>query len=311
MSSQSFDLQSILGNLGITALRETRKEIFGRCPMHEQRTGRRDEHPSWSMNRTTFVHSCFSCGYKGTLNGLLIDLTGSVPDDLEKTLTKEGFVHRWEQVRADPTEVLAPVIPVLTEYALHNIMGDVPQRLLDFRNLVRSAIDAYEVRWDSDTRRWVLPIRSTEGVLLGAQYRQKGSVYTLPEGMEKSHTLFGFPQCADVSYCALVESPLDAVRLFGLGIPALSSLGAWVSKDQVRLLACNFTRVYLALDDDKAGQEACEQLCPLLRKAGTCPIRWSYTGLTDQDGHKAKDPGDVADDDALLASWSRTQRMGL
>lgn len=307
----SLDLHNILGNLGITALRDTPKEIVGQCPMHQQRTGKPDFHPSWSMNRTTYVHSCFSCGYKGTLNGLFIDLTGSVPDDLEGTLVREGFLRHWEQARAEPSTVLAPVVPVLTEWALSHIMADVPDRLLAIRNLMRSAIDAYEVRWEDDKRRWVLPIRSTEGDLLGAQFRQKGSVLTLPEGMAKSKTLFGFAQCACSNYCALVESPLDAVRLYGLGIPAVSSLGAWVSKDQVTLLARYFTRVYVALDNDKTGQEATAQLCPLLCKAGTAALKWDYQGLVDSEGSPAKDPGDVADDEQLLASWSRTQRMGL
>lgn len=305
------DLRTILENIGITALRETGKEIVGRCPMHQQRTGKADHHPSWSMNRTTYVHSCFSCGYKGTLRGLLVDLTGEAPEDLDKTLAREGFLHRWEQARQAPEEILERVIPVLTEWALSHILDDVPDRLLGFRHLVRSAVDTYEVRWDRDTRRWVLPLRSPEGDLLGAQYRQKGSVLTLPEGMEKSTTLFGLPQACSSNYCALVESPLDAVRLFGLGIPAVSALGAWVSMAQVTLLARCFTRVYVGLDNDRVGTTAAEQLCPRLRRAGTCPLRWHFDGLTDSDGDPAKDPGDVADDVQLLDSWERTLRMGL
>jgi DNA primase len=306
------DLRTILEQLGITALRETPKEMVGRCPLHEQRTGKTDSHPSWSMNRTTYVHSCFSCGYKGTLNGLFRDITGEIPDDLEKTLAKEGWQNKWRQVREQPAEVLDRIVPTLTEWALTNILGDVPQRLLNFRNLVRSAVDQYEVRWDGATKRWVLPLRSPDGDLLGAQYRQKGSFLTLPDGLSKSHTLFGFPQCCSSNYCALVESPLDAVRLFGLGIPAVSSLGAWVSKTQTTLLARNFTRVYLAFDNDKTGLEATASLGPALRRAGTAVIPWRYDdSLIDSEGAPAKDLGDVASDDALLASWQRTLRLGL
>jgi DNA primase len=305
------DLTAVLEQAGITPLRTNRQEVIARCPQHEVRTGKADVHPSWSINSVTYTHFCFSCGYRGTLTSLLIDMTGSAPEDLEKTLAKDSFLRKMAGVRADPETVLAPVIPLLTEWVLFNIMGDVPGKLLSFRHLQREAVDAYEVRWDADTHRWVLPLRSTAGDLLGAQYRQKGSVYTLPEGMEKKRTLFGFAQCCDRSFCAIVESPLDAVRLFGLGIPALSPLGAWVSNEQVRLLACTFTRVYMALDNDKAGRESAERLAPALRKAGTVPIPWSYEGLVDEDGDPAKDPGDVDDDDLLLASWSRTLRMGL
>lgn len=289
----------------------TRQEVIARCPQHEVRAGKPDIHPSWSINTVTYTHFCFSCGYRGNLTSLLIDLTGEAPEDLEKTLATESFIRKMAGVRADPEPTLAPVIPILTEWALFNVMVDVPAKVLSFRHLQRSAVDAYEVRWDQEMRRYVLPLRSPGGDLLGAQYRQKGSVFTLPEGMEKRHTLFGLPQCADSSYCAIVESPLDAVRLFGLGIPALSALGAWVSREQVRLLACTFTRVYLALDNDQAGHESAEKLGPALRKAGTVPIPWDYTGMVDEDGTPAKDPGDVDDDDLLLASWGRTLRMGL
>jgi hypothetical protein len=129
--------------------------------------------------------------------------------------------------------------------------------------------------------------------------------------MEKSVTLFGFHQCRDSDYCAIVESPLDAVRLFGIGVPAVSSLGAWVSKEQVTLLARNFTSVYLAMDDDKTGHKSVEIVAPMLRRAGTVPIPWDYEGLYDDEGVPAKDPGDVASDAMLIASWERTSRMGL
>ena len=175
------------------------------------------------------------------------------------------------EVREAPEQVLAPAMPILTEYALWNDLVAVPDNLIAFRHLQRTAIDMYEVRWFRENRQWVLPLRSIDGALIGAQYRQKGNVVTLPEGMHKGQTFFGFHQCCEGSFCALVESPLDAVRLFGLGIPALSSLGAYVSAEQIGLLARNFTRVFVALDNDKTGNDACEQICPMLRRAGTAP----------------------------------------
>lgn len=301
------DLTGILSKAGIRPVRSAHGEVFALCP-----NPKHDDHrPSWSINEQTGKHHCFSCGYSGSLTSLLLDVTGSAPEDLEKTLNTESFLRKMQDVRREPEQALAPVIPTLTEWALANIMIDVPTRLLEFRHLQREAIDQYQVRWDSEQKRWVLPLRSPSGELLGAQYRQKGSVFTLPEGMEKSKTFFGFAQCCDSSFCALVESPLDAVRLAGLGIPALSSLGAWVSKDQIRILATHFTRVYLAFDNDRAGRQSAEVVAPMLRRAGTAPLPWSYVGLVDGEGNPAKDPGDVADDSLLAASWHRTLRMGL
>lgn len=298
------DIRGLLDTAGINVSYEKRGELVARCPnpAHD------DHKPSWSINQNTLAHFCFSCGYKGTLRTLLIDITGAAPDDLDKELAVTGFLRRMEDVRHNATEVVEEVVPILTDWVLANILDRVPQRMLDFRHLVRTAVDTYEVRWED--RRWVLPMRDTSGALLGAQYRQKGSVVTLPEGMQKSLTFFGWQQCVEGRFVAVTESPLDAIRLYQIGVPAVSSLGAYVSPEQCKLLARNFTRVYLALDNDKAGRTACDIVEPMLKRMGTCPIRWNYAGLTDEDGTPAKDPGDVATDDMLHDSWERTVTMG-
>jgi DNA primase len=301
------DLRDMLDAAGVQGLRETKKELVGRCPGHVQRTGHEDRRPSWSVNKSTYLHFCFSCGYKGTLTQLLVDLTGAAPVDLVDELRKQSFLSRIA-VREQPEET---VLPVISEWAITNLLGDVPRRLLELRFLLRSAVDRYQVRWNPDTRQWVLPLRDQRGELMGAQYRQQGSVLTLPAGMAKSETLFGYDVVKPYDWAVLVESPLDAVRLFGLGIPAFASLGAWVSRDQATLMARCFSYVILALDNDKAGIEASKIVKPMLKKQGCATIPWLYDGLTDADGAPAKDVGDVPSDDALMTAFDRTRNFGL
>ena len=292
----------MLASAGIQQLRERGDEIHGSCPAHLRRVGKIDHHPSWSINTVKLTHMCFSCHYSGTLSSLLTDLTGQPPsDELEQELRSQSFIRRMAEVNAE--EVLEQA-PPLTEWALTHHLGDIPNRLLMLRNLQRTAIDFYEVRWDSERRAWVLPIRSASGDLLGAQYRQKGSVYTDPQGMKKSETFFGFSIMSDGDYVTLVESPLDAIRLYGLGIPAVASLGSWISEAQARLLARNFSRVYLALDNDRAGIDGSTSLIPKLKARGTAPVMWRYSG-------KAKDIGDVETDAEVLAMWNSTITFGL
>jgi DNA primase len=304
------DLRELLESAGIERLREGRKQFHGLCPKHFERTGREDRHPSWSINKTTYAHGCWSCGYSGNLTGLLIDLTGAAPTDLEQTLHQESFLRRMVEERTKPQKALDQIRPLLTDWVLINIMRDVPERLLASRYLRRQAIDAYQVRWDGDSKQWVLPLRDSRGLLLGAQYRQKGAVFTLPEGMNKSELIFGYQQVSPFDSAVLVESPLDAVRLAGLGIPAFSTLGAWVSREQVGIMARLFSHVVIALDNDKAGHEAAEVVIPMLRRQGCPALQWDYTGLTDDEGRPAKDVGDVPHDDALLCAWDRTMRWG-
>lgn len=303
----ALDLIQMLTQAGMTGLRDGRKEIHAPCPSPTHL----DRHPSWSINKVTYLHNCFACPYKGTLTSLLVDLTGSAPPDLENTLKTQGFLRQMEQVRRQPEEVLEPVLPYLTDWSLMHVLADVPQILLDGRHLLRDAIDAYQVRWDRDRRVWVLPLRSPfDGSLLGAQLRRVGSVLTQPTGLPKSTTLFGYQVVEPCDICMLVESPLDAVRAFGLGIPALASLGAWVSADQIALMARCFAAVYVALDDDQAGHDGAEIVTQGLQRRGCAAIPFRYEGLLDEDGHKVKDIGDVAEDGALVEAWHKTQRMG-
>lgn len=308
----TLDLTSILDGAGVENLKEGPKEVSGSCPAHLERLGHLDRHSSWSINKYSFLHHCFSCGYSGTLTGLLIDQLGSAPENLEEELTKAVLNRNWEKA-SNPVVIPQPVdpTPVVNDWSLVNMMKDVPQRLVDFRRLQRKAVDEYGVRWDPERKSWVLPIRSDTGSLLGAQFRQKGNELNLPEGLEKSVTLFGLCQMKRHDTVALVESPLDAVRMYGIGIPAVSSFGAWVSWEQCTLLARNFAYVILALDNDKPGRTAAAKVQQLLRRRGVGTAMFRYEGLVDVDGAPAKDPGDVADDTAIWTAWNRSLRMGL
>jgi hypothetical protein len=306
----SLDLMGVLRDAGVERLHEGSKEISGACPQHEVRTGKPDRHPSWSINKFSYLFFCQACQYKGTLTSLLTDLLGSAPQDIERDLKQQSFLRTMGEVRGAPSVVLDPVAPILTEWMLKYTLTEPPQRLLNFRQLRQAAIATYEVRWNRDTRQWVMPLRSPTGTLLGAQYKQQGSVLTLPEGIEKSTTLFGYSVMSQYDHAALVESPLDAVRLFGLGVPAVSSLGAHVSEAQCRLLARAFSVVYMALDNDKAGREGASYASSTLRRFGAAPIPWDYSGLVDEEGKRAKDVGDVALDADIIAAWQRTRRCG-
>lgn len=297
------DLLDVLRNVGIDRLREGPKEINAACPQHYARTGRVDRHPSWSMSKTKFTHLCFSCGYKGTLTSLLTDLGHPPEEDLEIELRKQSFLRKMAE--KSPEEILTPVLPLINDWALRNIFLDVPQRLLDTRHLQRAAVDVYGVRWDRERKCWVLPIRDQKGALMGAQFRQKGNFFNDPEGMQRNAYVFGLAQMKAHDHVAVVESPLDAVRLYGLGIPAVSTLGAWVSDKQAQLLARNFTRLYLAFDNDRAGQEANARLFPQLRKLGVAPVMWYYSNTNE------KDVGDVETDEEVVAMWNATLKFGV
>lgn len=295
----SLDVESILHSIGVTVLKERGDELIAKCPMHLARTGSEDGRPSWSINSETYVHHCFSCGYSGTLNMLYQDLMGEIPEDLEWQLSKQSVISSLDRPSVDKSAG-----PKINEWALSQF-SDIPEPLLLRRNLMRKSIDFFGVRWDKQNKAWVIPIRTVDGKLLGFQFRQRGSVINHPPGLEKASTLFGINLFLGQSRITLVESPLDAVRFFNIGVPAVSSFGASVSARQIELLSRNYRNVIVAMDNDSAGKNALEFLRGQLSRRGSSVLPFDYSQL------EAKDPGDVETDTALLAAWERSASLNL
>lgn len=287
-----FDVEAVLDELGVENVRAGDKEITASCPMHPRLLGRPDRHASWSINRFTGAHNCFSCGWKGGLATLYRDLTGDVPDDVDMEIRRASAAASLEVVEHRSEQA--------DDWDFPEWLGPVPDKLLALRYLDPCSALAYDLRWDPKDRVWVLPIHDERGRVVGAQYKQVGSVITGPTGLAKGQHLFGLWAMRQHRQVALVESPLDAVRLHSVGVPAVASLGAWVSQDQCRLLSRHFSLVVMALDNDQTGRDAAARTTDRLRQMG-CPVfPFCYDGLP------GKDPGDVEDDDLLAEAWRRT-----
>jgi DNA primase len=304
MAARTLDLLPYLVEQGLQQAREIKDgvEIMGLCPAHLSRLGREDSRPSFGFNSAIGRGYCFSCQWRPDLTELVKQLTGHAPDhNLVISIQESAILRKLSEQKRKVTQDFS-----LNEWTLGYRFQAVPDRLLLQRLLKRRAVIDMGVRWDPEVGCWVMPIRTPTGELLGWQQRQKGSVRTYPAGMAKSSTLFAHHQVApDFDVVTLVESPLDAVRLWQCNIPAVSAMGAGVSNVQVDLLARHYSIVVLALDDDPAGHQATQRLEFMLRKRKTATTRWRYAS-----GHGAKDVGDYRHDDDIIADFRTSYRLG-
>lgn len=298
--STSVDVLPYLVEAGLEEARQEDNEIHARCPAHYRLTGKADRRPSFWYNPAKGVGFCFSCGWRTTLKELVIELTGRAPDaDMMIDATQAAVIRKLtERKRKHVADI------TVQQWTLDRRFRDVPERLLEIRSLHRSAVEFFGVRFDPKKHCWVMPLRMPNGELLGWQERQKGAVSIYPAGIKKSDTLFGVPQMLAHDTLALVESPLDVVRMWQCGIPAVASMGAYVSTAQVTMLARNCETVVMALDDDTIGRQMNERIGGFLRRRGTVVIPWRYDG-------RYKDPGDYESDDDLRETWQSTLRFGL
>jgi DNA primase len=276
------DLADFLMSIGVD-VRRSGQEISARCPVHLSRTGKEDRSPSWSMNSETGLWLCYSCGARGTLNGLVRELTGKDSVDVSMMLMNNSV----EQLGMPKVEkVVEPNIHDFLRYPF------VPKKYLRTRGLSEEAASEYGIRWDDKNQSWIIPIIDEEGHLLGWQEKNTNYTRNHPLGVKKGTTLFGIER---VQYptIVLVESPLDVVRFASSfsGMSCVATFGAQISKKQMSLLSDMASRLIVALDNDEAGTASAKKIfsdMPHLR-GGVYWLKYSHT--------HAKDIGDMTEDE--------------
>lgn len=290
------DVEKVLLSLDLQLYAQRGAEVNGLCPMHKHRTGKEDRHPSWWINSETGAHICFSCGYKGNVYTLVSDVKGiNYHDARDYVNDKEDMPidSLMKRIKELPQYVQAEPEQVPMSEARLAIYTDAPEIELKKRFLTRAAVDTHGVLWDTKNEAWILPIRDPEdGSLWGWQEKgARGRFFkNQPAGVKKSKTVFGVHIMSSSHDLIVVESPLDAVRLTGLGHNSISTFGAIISEEQAKIMR-RAPRLIAAFDNDKAGHTANEQIRTLARKYGMELSYFNYTGID------VKDAGDMTEEE--------------
>jgi hypothetical protein len=305
----NIDIEKVLLNLGIDYDNKGH-EANGLCPMHEVRTGKRDNSPSWWINLESGQHICFSCHYKGNLLQLVCDA-----NEFYKKGWNEDYVYDYKaaeiwlsQISAISLERLKDIVsnlpnylepapkPVAMSEARLVIFDEPPVEALASRNITLESATKYGVLWDTKKSTWILPLRDPDSnKLLG--WQEKGTVnrtfFNRPTGLTKSKTLFGLQNQSE-DLVVVVESPLDCLRLYSAGVAsAVAICGSSPSEEQIKLLRAS-DRIICAFDNpklDAAGKKASEEIRELARKYG---LNLSFFNYGDS---SKKDPGDMTDEE--------------
>ena len=248
------EMTTTLERLGIEIIGNRGDEIQAHCPAHLERTGKTDRNPSWYINADSGAHNCFSCGWKGNLYSLIsyvtkvdYDQAGEWMGSIDSLTTRFSRLTKEERPKIEePTRI--------TESMLHAFTSP-PTYAMAARGLSTTAVSNYCLKWDDRNRNWIIPIREPRtDTLIGWQEKGYDHRYfnNKPAGVKKGETLFGYGENL-YNWAVIVESPLDVVRLASLGIPALATYGAMVTKAQFNLIR-GLDRVIFAMDNDDAGK---------------------------------------------------------
>jgi DNA primase len=270
------DVENLLTSLGVQVAAGGGREISAHCPFHE------DHHPSFSIAVSTGLWICYQCGRAGTLSMLVEAVEGGDREALIREVRYQSIGQAEKEPEKPPEHDPALVFARYESYRL-----PPPWARLD-RRLRLVDVQEYGLKWD---RGWIIPIweprvDDPSAAFWGWQYKRLDVVANFPPAVKKSQTLFGLRELRS-SEVVLVESPLDVVRLASVGIAAVSSYGALVSKVQLKLLVECADRIWLALDDDEEGERQTEKIYPVLAKFVPTDTVVMPRGC--------KDPGDLSD----------------
>lgn len=294
METGTTSIVTVLKELGVDIRRVGEKEISGCCPVHLKTTGRVDNSPSWSMNAETGAWICYSCGAKGSLYGLLTELSGDFSSiwDIKLKLVENGITQLTTEREIHEDKI---------DWISFNKFSDVPEHLLSSRNIDSHTARRFGIKWNTEKKAWVIPIVSPDGDLKGWQEKKKDWVRNFPIGVKKSESLFGIERFSGGT-AVLLESPLDVVRLATVttAVQGLATFGAHVSKTQLRLLSDVATGLIVAMDNDTAGIDSSRRIwdSSMRFRDGVLWLDYAHTD--------AKDIGDMTNDEIEQAVSNAT-----
>ncbi|MFI6495917.1 toprim domain-containing protein [Nonomuraea typhae] len=292
-----------MDKLGLNVLRvDDSGEATAKCPEHVKRTGREDRHPSFSVNIESGLFGCWSCQYRGEFVTLVKDQLELDHADAVAWIRAQGTIQRVERILAN-RDTTSDTTEEINEAKLALYVSP-PPKALQSRRLTAEACARHGVLWDAENKRWITPIRDTDGTLLGWQEKNRRYFKNRPKGLKKAQHLFGLwvlPKRCD--FIVVVESPLDAVRLAGLGFHAVASYGASISDAQMRLIHERTNRLILFPDNDSAGRIARDKILAIWTRRGLAILIVVYAKLLadlHRDVVSGLDPGDLAAEEACL-----------
>ena len=283
-----YDVVSVLDRLGID-YRLDADEAWARCPAHLARTGRQDGSPSWSVNIETGLHHCFSCGYSGDLPRLVEQLMHLGPRKAIDWLSDPAMLATALERAIRPSSVWREPPPPHLDLSGFSLP---PAAELKARRISLEAAVRYQILWDG--RGFILPIHDRRHELIGYQIKRGAYVRNRPRGVLKGSTLFGL-RAFEGPQAVLVESPLDAARMWSAGIDgAVAAFGAQVTDEQIDLIVSIAQCAVVALDDDNAGERAADRVETQLAWRIWPVRRFAYPKA-----YTGKDPGDLIDKHVL------------
>lgn len=287
-------VKRVLIGSGVTIQSEVDSDYIIFCPYHNN-----NRTPAGEVSKESGLFFCFGCQQTANLQELVMKMSNrSYFESLRYIKSKEQ--------ESDITQIVAKQLytpPTFVQYdeviikRLNSQALESPRamRYFDGRLVTKSSVSKFNLGYSEKQDMVTIPVHSPEGMVIGFVGRSlEGKDFKNTPGLPKSKTLFNLHRVKANDKVYVVESSFDAIRLDQVGMPAVATLGATISKSQVELLEKYFNDIYLIADNDEAGKSMSKKMIDKLK---------SRVSIIQLDT-KYKDIGDMQDSDIIKLSNS-------
>jgi DNA primase len=269
------------------ARRGANSELSASCPFHRKADGSEEKSPSFNLNLSKGVYYCHSCHVSGNFMAFLREV--GLPRDVV-AVQYEPLLDALRKNRAPDFNPLTPARVFNQEPMKEAVLGlfeECPLALVDPDQRIdvddpvfdEALLQRQDIGYDRKHHRITFPLRDLQGNLIGISGRTtideqpRYKVYTteyaefeLPvrEATSKgsilwnAHNIYsGVFYGPPTEHVVIVEGFKACLWLLQAGVRnTVAMLGSGMSEQQQWILERMGARVYLMLDNDKAGQNA-------------------------------------------------------
>lgn len=223
------------------------------CPFHKNRNS-----PAFFINTKTGLWQCFnpSCGKKGNFRQLYKHITGkpygrdvsldpvAIQKQIENGFRKNDYIEELD------------ISDVEIDYSNQEDLLSI--KMFHDRGLSYETLEYFEIGYSKVKERIVIPVRSQNYKLVGFIGRaikpEQEPRYLYNKGFKRADILFNIQNAKKYDSCIIVEGSVDAMMVHQAGFPnVVSTLGAQVSANQIKIIKRCFDQITIFSDNDDAG----------------------------------------------------------
>lgn len=173
-------------------------------------------------------------------------------------------------------------------------------RALDYfygRGITMDSIKLFHLGYSEAQDMVTVPVISDNGIPVGFVARSvEGKRFKNSTNLPRSRVLFNLNR-SKFNEIIVVESSFDAIKLQQMGFSAVATLGANVSREQLKLLERYATKIILAPDSDDAGEGFAKKIMDSIKSREISTIKIPAG---------KKDIGDMTKEEILSAMDNKT-----